>query len=326
MDHLDEFSSEVSVVIPMHNDADTIAQTIHSVQLQSCAVQQIIVVDDGSNDQSAAIVAEMSQLDSRIFLLHLEGNGHGPAFARNRGVEQATGSWVAFLDADDRWAPDHIHFLARTLENYAATTPNGMRHDIGMLFADFEDVYPDRRSVRARPTLSAWPAGKPLLLEDFISIWINDRDCPVWTGAACLRRDLVIELGMFPERCRRGEDKDLWLRMISMAGALYQPIPTAEYYRRIAGNVSSVASLEIPCIIPTIATLSKICAPREKALLSSLRAEEKYLYAFMSWRRGQKISWSHYMTNPLRFPILSLKIALMSFISVGFIRRLAFWR
>lgn len=93
----------ISVVIPAYNAADTISDAIASVLDQSYAVHEIIVVDDGSSDDTAALVR------GRFPNVRVEtvANG-GPSRARNHGLRLATGEWIAFLDADDRWHPDKL--------------------------------------------------------------------------------------------------------------------------------------------------------------------------------------------------------------------------
>jgi glycosyltransferase involved in cell wall biosynthesis len=88
------------VIIPVHNGAKYLAQAIESVLAQELAAHEIIVVDDGSTDQSAAIAGGFGN-PVRVF----RQTKHGPGAARNAGVRAATGAYLAFLDADDLWAP-----------------------------------------------------------------------------------------------------------------------------------------------------------------------------------------------------------------------------
>src|SRR5262245_4502278 len=96
----------VSVVIPAHNAAATIGETLLSVRSQTHRMLEILVIDDGSTDGTADIARDHAALDSRIRLVR-QKNG-GVAAARNRGIEEAAADLVAFVDADDLWAPDKI--------------------------------------------------------------------------------------------------------------------------------------------------------------------------------------------------------------------------
>lgn len=103
----------VSVVIPTHNRAQLVCEAIKSVMEQdakNCALE-IIVVDDGSTDDTRQAVSSLGQSVKYIFQ---ENQGAGAA--RNRGIEEATGDWVAFLDSDDRWLPDKLALQFKVLE------------------------------------------------------------------------------------------------------------------------------------------------------------------------------------------------------------------
>ena len=96
----------VSVVIPAHNAAATIRETLLSVRSQTHRMLEILVIDDGSTDGTTDIVRAQAALDSRIRLVR-QKNG-GVAAARNRGIEEAAAGLLAFVDADDLWAPEKI--------------------------------------------------------------------------------------------------------------------------------------------------------------------------------------------------------------------------
>jgi len=96
----------VSVVIPAYNAAATIDETLRSVRSQTYRTLEILVIDDGSTDETADVVCARAAQDTRIRLVRQENRG--VAAARNRGIEEATADLVAFVDADDLWAPDKI--------------------------------------------------------------------------------------------------------------------------------------------------------------------------------------------------------------------------
>jgi glycosyltransferase involved in cell wall biosynthesis len=102
---------DVSVIIPVYNAGNYLTEAIHSVLSQEVAYKEIIVVDDGSSDESLAI-AERFQPLVRI----LKQKHKGAAAARNTGIEEASGTYLAFLDADDLWLPGHTALLLKALE------------------------------------------------------------------------------------------------------------------------------------------------------------------------------------------------------------------
>lgn len=107
----------VSIVIPSFNSARYIRQTIASVRNQSLADWELVVVDDGSTDDSPALVENQIRSDSRIRLLRLGRNAGRPAVPRNVGVRATRGRYVAFLDADDLWHPQKLEIQVGLMRN-----------------------------------------------------------------------------------------------------------------------------------------------------------------------------------------------------------------
>ena len=97
----------VSIVMPAYNAAGTIRASIESVLAQTVSDWELIVIDDGSKDDTAAILAQLAAEDSRIRFLQNETNS-GASFTRNRAVALAEGEWIAFLDSDDMWHPQKL--------------------------------------------------------------------------------------------------------------------------------------------------------------------------------------------------------------------------
>jgi len=97
----------VSVVTPSYNSSQTIEETIKSVLSQVFSAWELIIVDDCSSDDSVDVIKKYSSEDSRIKLIVLDENS-GAAVARNRGIEEASGRYIAFLDSDDIWLPEKL--------------------------------------------------------------------------------------------------------------------------------------------------------------------------------------------------------------------------
>lgn len=110
----------VSVIIPVYNGADTIEQTIKSVQNQTFSNLEILVIDNGSNDRTCSLVEEICQNDKRVRLLKSE---KGRSIARNKGLTSAKGKYIKFLDADDELTNHNIErsvfFLENNIDYYA---------------------------------------------------------------------------------------------------------------------------------------------------------------------------------------------------------------
>ena len=97
----------VSIIMPAYNAEKTIRESIESVISQTVKDWELIVIDDGSSDDTADIIAEFSNSDSRIRFLKNENN-RGVSYTRNRAIELAKGEWIAFLDCDDLWGREKL--------------------------------------------------------------------------------------------------------------------------------------------------------------------------------------------------------------------------
>ncbi|MCB0000816.1 MAG: glycosyltransferase family 2 protein, partial [Anaerolineales bacterium] len=127
----------VSIVTPAYNAADTIAETIESVLAQTMPQWELIVVDDGSTDETAVIVADFAARDARIRLLRQ--NNQGACMARNAGLEMVQHEWMMFLDADDLLLPHHLQRITAVAlsdpsldavhSGWARLTPDGNVYD-----------------------------------------------------------------------------------------------------------------------------------------------------------------------------------------------------
>lgn len=130
----------VSVIIPAHNAELTIVETIESARAQTHTNLELIVVDDGSSDATADIVAQQAKSDARIRLVRQPNSG--VAAARNRGAEAAAGDFLAPLDADDLWHPTKID---RQLRVFAAEGK-----DCGLVYSRFALIDQDSRVIQTR--------------------------------------------------------------------------------------------------------------------------------------------------------------------------------
>ena len=102
----------VSIIVPCFNASNTILQTLNSIQKQELDDFECLIINDFSNDNSEKKIIKFAQLDSRFKLINLECN-KGVSFARNKGLENSSGSYVTFLDSDDMW---HRNFLQSSID------------------------------------------------------------------------------------------------------------------------------------------------------------------------------------------------------------------
>lgn len=177
----------VSVVIPVYNGENFIENCVQSVLHQTFSDLQIIVVDDGSADQTASILEQLSHQDSRLQVIHQE-NG-GVSKARNTGLAAATGEWVLFVDADDMISADYCEAMVQAASNMAVDVLIARPHQVG----EPEYVKLDEKKKLFEACLSY----------DEISFSYNI-DAP-W--GKLFRLSVVRENGIvFPEELTRSED------------------------------------------------------------------------------------------------------------------------
>lgn len=204
----------VTVVVPAHNAAAWLPMALQSVQQQTTPPAQIVVVDDGSSDDTAA-VAERSGATV------VRQAQQGPGAARNRGVELARTEFVAFLDADDWYAPDKLERSIALLRRLSAVC---MATDAWTVRDDrIEGRKNERRVVPSSVTLE-------LLL----------RANPIVCSSVVVRTEAVREVGGFDAHpdLIASEDFDLWLRLAQREPIAYLPLPLT-FYRQHVGNLSA---------------------------------------------------------------------------------------
>lgn len=205
----------ISVVIPLYNKAAEIERTLRSVLTQSLPPLEIIVVDDGSTDGSAAIVERVG--GERVRLVRQQNRG--VSAARNRGIELSRGEYVAFLDGDDRWDSSYI----RCLTDFIARYPDCGAYGVAF-YIDSGDglVLADTPQVEGEVDFFAESMQRYVLIP----------------SAATLRRDVLLDVGGFPDGMRMGEDQFLWTKVARRAKVAFMPRPLV-VYSRAASNRSA---------------------------------------------------------------------------------------
>ena len=208
---------KVSVVIPVFNRADLIDRALDSVLAQTLADYEIIVVDDGSTDGSAAFIERRSV--DKLKLIRSERN-RGAGAARNLGIAAASGHYVAFLDSDDAWEPAKLDLQVAALDS----APDGF-------FACGCDYY-------------LWHGQQQSLVRNGLTPAQFRTDilfgCSISPGSTLMvRRDAFEKVGPFNESLRRLEDWDWLLRYIQHGDMLFVPRPLAHIYLDHVGPTSS---------------------------------------------------------------------------------------
>jgi hypothetical protein len=210
----------ISIIMPCYNAAPYVAEAIESVLGQSYGNVQLIVVDDGSSDASSEIVQSLaSQHPDRLQLQF--SNHQGPYPARNLGLRQARGEFIAFLDADDWWQPDTLEKLYGTL----------IEHRADLAYCGWQNV---GEGVKSAPYVPP-----EYEAEDPVAAFV--RTCPWPIHAALIKKNLVDQLRGFSERRFSSMDYDFWLRALAQTRNIVRVPEVLAFYRwHGQGQVSAV--------------------------------------------------------------------------------------
>ncbi len=198
----------VDVIIPTFNSAASICEAVDSALAQTFQAIAVLVVDDGSTDDTRELVASRFGRQSNVSLLH-QANA-GPAAARNLGIRQSRSDLVAFLDSDDLWAPDKLEKQVGQLDGHP---------EAGLSFCDVTiegDGDPRvTRFMRKRYRGDTSVRG------------IIEADFPGCTPSVVVRRTVLDELGGFDESFPNNEDWDLWIRIVTRYPVFFIEEPLA---------------------------------------------------------------------------------------------------
>ena len=210
-------SCDISVVIPLYNKSAEISRALASVLAQSVCPREIIVVDDGSTDDG---VEKVKSFDSPLLRIINQEN-RGVSVARNVGIGAASSRWVALLDGDDVWCADFLATMVDLIDRY----PN-----CGAYGTAFFVEHNGERVAADTPSEEG--------IVDFFAEAMHHY--VLLPSATVVRRDLVLELGGFPEGMRLGEDQYLWTKIARVADVAFSPKRMAIYSRQASNRSAAI--------------------------------------------------------------------------------------
>lgn len=218
-----------SVIIPVYNKEDHVTRCLKSVLNQTYTDFEIIVIDDASTDNSIALIKKID--DKRISIYHRDKPGPGGYAARNYGIQNAKGNWVAFIDADDEWLDIHLEKLYNASIRY-------------------EDIYFMGSGYK-------WKKGSITIVDNYYK---NHKNCgihkidlvtyiknhilskgPVWTSVACIKRSSPLISNIFPEKInvKRGGDLHAWIKLMCYHKEMVWSDHIGAIYHRDSQNMVS---------------------------------------------------------------------------------------
>ena len=251
-----------SVIVPLYNKAPYVRKALESVFAQTYTDYELIVVDDGSTDDSACIVQQF--IDERLkvkgneevkgYRLEVKGSENGEAdtcashlsplasrlrllskpnagvsAARNSGVAVSSGDYVAFLDADDWWEPTYLERMAQLIEDYP---------DAGLYASNYVYYKPGKTHVAINNIETGY--------FNYPKAYYEGNAMPVWTGAAIIPRRVFDETGGFPLGIKLGEDFLLWSKIALQYPVAFLNDPLAWYNNDVIANQRVTYNLHKP--------------------------------------------------------------------------------
>ena len=248
----------ISIIIPAYNAEQTIIKTIESIQRQTFTDYEIIVIDDGSTDQTKDVV---SRIEDRRLKISAYQNA-GAATARNRGIAQATGKYLAFIDADDLWTPDKLELQLEALQkNPTAGVAYSWTTSV-FLYKQKEVWHP------CNPVLFEGNVYPKMLLGNFLASGSNP----------LIRQEAILSVGGFDSDLLHCEDWDFYLRLA--AKWEFVLVPKSQIIYRLSLTSKSLKTRSIEKSLLYIVDKTYKNAPEE--LQSSKKKTLALTYAYIT--------------------------------------------
>ena len=263
------FMPNVSVVIPTYNSGCYICEAIESVLAQDYQDFELIVVDDGSTDDTAARLARYEHRIQYIFQHNQERST-----ARNSGIKQATGQYIAFLDADDYWMPDKLRKQVALLDGHPR---------LALVYSWAQTFYNDR----TLPTILGKGFDSTEGLKVFVGLALG-KSLPTLTVVA--KRDAIEQVGMFNQQVTIVEDWDLWLRIALRYEVDLVPEVLAHY--RLSGKFLPSQMARAHVQQSSVEVLGRVLSEAKQRPEISLPDDLERKALSQAWWRGSLIDYA----------------------------------
>ena len=260
---------EVAVIIPCYNAAPYVGRALESVFAQTYRDYCVYAIDDGSSDDTTAVLRSY-----RDEIISLRREHSGQAAARNHGIRHSDSPYIAFLDADDEWLPEKLERQVRMLRE----APR-----VGMIYSDCFTSGNGRGAGSYFARVGTPTGGR--VFEQFL------KACGVYTPTVIVRRECLLDVGLFDETLPVGEDYNLWLRLA--ARCEIEVIPEALAIRHVVpGSLSLTTSREQVAsnVITVLEKLLEAClnlTPHERRALRVAIGRRYYEYGSFLLSQGE---------------------------------------
>ena len=202
-----------SVIIPLYNKAPYVEKAIESVLNQTCRDFELVVVDDGSSDNSLSVARSVLEKCVIPYQLIHQGNA-GVSTARNNGAGASCGEYLCFLDADDWWAPSFLERMSDLIRDYP---------DAGIYGTNYYYVKNGRQSVCVTTAETGYI--------NYCRVYAERLQMPLSSSSVCVPRTVFDEFGGFRSHLKLGEDFDLWIRIALKYKVAFLNEPHSFYFQ-----------------------------------------------------------------------------------------------
>jgi glycosyltransferase involved in cell wall biosynthesis len=254
-------SLKFSVVMPLFNKAAFVVEALNSVLAQTYPSHEIIVVDDGSTDESVSHIQSQSYPNLTL----VRQSNAGVSVARNVGISAATGDFVVFLDADDRYRPNFLAALAKLADDFPGAS----------ILCTGYCRFTDNATQSIGSGIQPPPRG---LLEDFYTEWCRTSFFSTISTAVRINAFNENEI-FFPPGERLGEDQDVWFRLAEKYVIAFDPAILSEYRIGVEGSATQVSKVLniLPCYTRLAARLSNGKVPKRLVFGARMLLASHYL-------------------------------------------------
>lgn len=223
-------SSKFSIIVPLYNKVSYINKALESIVSQTFMDWELIIVDDGSTDNSAAVCEEFIKFQASFSnSIHLiKQSNAGVASARNRGVMESKGEYICLLDADDWWEPEFLAETDKLIHEYP---------DAGLYCTNY---------IYNKPGKTHVALNIPRGYMNYPDAYLKSDAMPIWTGATCVKRKVFDEMGGFPVGIKLGEDFLLWAKIVLHYKVAFSEKALAIYNNDVPASLRATRNLHAP--------------------------------------------------------------------------------
>lgn len=222
-----------SVIIPLYNKAPYVAKAIGSVLAQTYTDYELVIMDDGSKDDSFAVASKAVEGFPNCHL-YRQANG-GVSVARNNAVSLSQGEYLCFLDADDWWEPTFLQEMSTLIDEFP---------DAGIYGTNYTIVNETKRKTRVADI--GVEQGFKRGYINYCRVYAKTLAMPLWTGAVSMPRTVFDEMGGFPKGIKLGEDFLLWIRVALKYNVAFLNKPLSNYNQDVDADNRGVGRLRNP--------------------------------------------------------------------------------